>query len=109
MQAGKLRHRVTLQEYTAGRDSFNAEIEQWIDIATLWAAIEPVSGDEQYQQRADQVLAIRQVRIRIRQRPELDRAKLRVIHGERIFDVQAVEIDPTLKRQMVLVCEERNV
>lgn len=108
MKAGELRHRVTIQEYVADRDDFGGEVKIWVDLATVWAAIEPAGGDEGFQTAADQNLARRQTKIRIRQRDGLDQAKLRLVFGERIFDVQAVEIDPTLKRQMILTCEEMN-
>lgn len=109
MRAGELRHRVTIQQYAPDRDDYGAEVEVWIDIATVWAAIEPVSGAEQYQAQADQLVARRLTQIRIRERDGLDNAKLRIVRNNRTFDVQSVQTDPTLKRQMILTCQELNV
>ena len=48
MKAGKLRHRVTLQEDQAAgtQDSYGQEVEDWQDVATVWAAVEPLQGRE---------------------------------------------------------------
>ena len=48
MKIGKLRHKVTIQEYTATRDSFGAEVQAWVDKASVFAGITPVSGKEYF-------------------------------------------------------------
>lgn len=46
MRAGPLRERVTIQSKIVARDSFNAEVITWVEVATVWMAVEPLSGRE---------------------------------------------------------------
>ena len=49
--AGDLRERVTIQQATATRDAYNAEVLTWSTVATVWARVlerggrEPVLAD----------------------------------------------------------------
>ena len=45
---GNLRHRITLQKPVITRDSIGQELEEWQDVATVWASIEPLSGKEYF-------------------------------------------------------------
>ncbi|ATA26808.1 head-tail adaptor protein [Brenneria goodwinii] len=46
MKAGRLRHRVTIQNFTTTRDAGGQPIETWSDGATVWAEVAPISGRE---------------------------------------------------------------
>lgn len=47
LSAGKLRHRVTIQEPVNVQDSTDGSmVKTWRDVATVWAAIEPLSARE---------------------------------------------------------------
>ncbi|WP_200791826.1 phage head closure protein, partial [Klebsiella pneumoniae] len=47
MQAGKLRHRITLQEPVKEQNpTTGAVINTWCDVATLWAEVAPLSARE---------------------------------------------------------------
>lgn len=47
MQAGKLRHRVTLQEPVKEQNpTTGAVINTWRDVATIWAEVYPLSARE---------------------------------------------------------------
>lgn len=44
---GKLRHRVTIQRLDEStRDASGAVVPAWVNVATVWASVEPVSGRE---------------------------------------------------------------
>lgn len=43
IQAGKLRHRITIQRETVTRDEYGSEVKTWDDLATVWASVEPLS------------------------------------------------------------------
>ncbi len=45
---GSLRHRITLQEPVVIKDSIGQEVEEWQDVATVWASVEPLSGKEYF-------------------------------------------------------------
>lgn len=46
MRAGKLRHKVTIQNFITSRNDHGDEIEEWQDGATVWAEVKGVSGRE---------------------------------------------------------------
>lgn len=86
IEAGRLRHRVRIEELTYLRDS-NGEViqdpntgetrEEWAEVATVWAAIEPLSAREFIQSQAIQSQVT--TRIVIRYRDGLH-AAMRLVH-----------------------------
>ena len=46
MQAGYLRKRVTIQQRSTVTDTFGGQSTSWVDIATVYAEITPMSGRE---------------------------------------------------------------
>lgn len=105
MQAGKLRHRVVLQQEAKGRDSFGGEVINWTDLATVWGAVEPLTGQERYDQVSAQLLASIDNRIRIRYRAGLTH-KMRATWDGHTFDIQAVVNVETRDREIHLLCKE---
>jgi SPP1 family predicted phage head-tail adaptor len=105
MLAGKMRHRITIQENRppqdeqgrAQRDDYGAPLDSWVDIRACWASIEPLSGREYF--AAAQIQAEQVTRFRIRY-PWIQiwpgmRIKYRdpALDADRFFNIQAV-IDP---------------
>lgn len=108
MRAGELRHRITIQESVQTRDTDGAVLDTWGNVATVWAAVEPQSGSEQFVQNEDQVLASRLTRFRIRKRAGLN-TKMRVVFGGQVFDLRQIIHVEANNREMWLVGEEKNV
>lgn len=86
LDSGKLRHRVRIERYDYLRDSQGEVIQDpvtgetpqaWVEVAEVWAAIEPVSGREFIQSAATQSKV--DARIVIRQRDDVD-ASMRLVH-----------------------------
>lgn len=104
MEAGKLRHKVTLQSLTTGQDSAGAATESWSNFATsIWASVEPLSGREYFQ--AQQVASETSIRVRIRYRAGIV-PTMRVVYGSRKFEILAI-IDPEERhREIQLMCSE---
>lgn len=46
MRAGRLRHRITIQQPTTSTNAQGGKVKTWTDVATVWAGIEPVSASE---------------------------------------------------------------
>ncbi|WP_395585520.1 head-tail adaptor protein, partial [Pseudomonas syringae group genomosp. 7] len=44
--SGTLRHRVLIQQQVTTRDSDGIEQTSWVDVATVWASVEPLSARE---------------------------------------------------------------
>ena len=88
MQAGKLRHRVTLQRLVPAQDPLTGAVsDTWSDVATVWASVEPLSAREFLQAAAlsSQFVA----RIRIRPLAGV-MPSMRIIHGERTYNIEGV-------------------
>lgn len=105
MNAGKLRHRITIQQQQEStKDSYGALVESWLDVAaSIWASVEPLSGREFY--AAQQVNSETTTRITIRYRSGVI-SKMRAVYGERIYDILSV-IDPEERHiEMQLMCKE---
>lgn len=101
--ASIFRHRVTIQELRDGQDESGQPFHEWQDVATVWAAVEPLRGREYFE--AHQVQAEVTTRIRIRYRPGI-RPDMRVLYGGRVFNITAI-IDPEERhRELQLMCRE---
>lgn len=46
MRAGGMRDRLELQEPVSSIDSFGQEVDDWATIATFWARVRPIKGQE---------------------------------------------------------------
>lgn len=107
MRAGELRHRVTIQylppEDQRARDPFGSVIEEWIDYATVWAAVEPLSGREYFS--AQQMNAEVTTNIRIRYLSGVT-PSMRVKWGERLYNIQSVINVRERNRELHLMCKE---
>lgn len=73
MQAGRLRHRLKLQqlEYVADssgeiQDSYGEPVQDWVDVASIWGAIEPLSAREFIAAQSEQSKVTAKIIIRYR-------------------------------------------
>ena len=103
MEAGRLRNRVTLQEKEVTKDAYGAEVITWADVATVWAAVEPLAGREFMEGRSlDAELS---TRIRIRYREGV-RPTYRATWGDHVYDIQSVIDVNGRHRELLLMCRE---
>lgn len=90
-RSGELNRRIRLQQRNAAQDSFGEKVLTWTDLATVWAAIEPLSGREL--ELAQKVSSEVTHRISIRYQPQFTDtrtvASLRALYKSRIFNIQA--------------------
>jgi SPP1 family predicted phage head-tail adaptor len=108
MRAGELRHRITIEEQVITRDIYGDEVAMWARLGEAWAAVEDESGAERFVTAAgEQRVAERLTRIRLRHRSDLT-PKMRIAHNSNYYNIERIERDPTLARQIVLLCSEVN-
>jgi SPP1 family predicted phage head-tail adaptor len=108
-QVGTFRQRVTLQDLVETIDSYGQPVQSWTDLATFWAEVRPLRGQESLNIR--QVFATATTLIKHRYLgPALDpspKQRYRLVKDGRIFNV----LDPTnveeRNRTIESVCEER--
>lgn len=100
LAAGRLRHRVTFQRLVALLDSNGEEVQdpdsgviskEWQDVATIWCAIEPLSGREFIASQAVQSKV--SGKFIARKRTDID-ANCRGVHNGTLYQVEAVLPDP---------------
>lgn len=103
MRAGDLRHRVTIQYAVETQNSYGEPVASWQDVATVWAAVEPLRGREYFDAQATQARVDH--RIRIRYRAGIT-PRMRVLFGSRVFEIQAVIEPESRRRELHLMCEE---
>ncbi len=104
IEIGDLRERVTLQ--TPGvpvDDGGGGKTVFWADLATVWAAIRPVSNAERYY--AQQIEATTTHEIFIRWRADV-RNDMRILHCGAVYDVTSVQDVDGRRRFLRLLCEE---
>lgn len=107
MAIGQMRARVTIQNRTVVRDALGAARESWADVATVWAEVVPVSGQERLVSSADVPLATATHRVMIRYRDDVTPLS-RLVWAGRVLDVASAD-PPVGGKNDVLICfcEER--
>lgn len=100
MMAGGLKRRITLQQHGAGADAFGEPLTGWTDVATVWAGIEDLTGNQYIAAQSAQNPI--QAKITIRYRAGISPA-MRVVHGSDIYDIEAVLGQD--KRTLELLCK----
>lgn len=106
MSIGALRHRVTIEAENASPDGAGGLTDPWanpIQVATVWAEITPLTGDERLQamRLEDRVSH----RIRIRYRADVT-AQHRLRLGTRIFNIRSVINESERDRWLTVLAEE---
>lgn len=91
MNAGRLRHRIEVQEPTETMSDDGDPVVSWSTIGTVWGQVEPVRGREATY-AGDQTLAEMDTRITLRYGPvsRLVTAKHRLAHQGTAFNIVSV-------------------
>jgi SPP1 family predicted phage head-tail adaptor len=90
LSSGKLRHRVQLQRSVQVQDPVTGDLSSsWVDVAKVWAAVEPLSAREFTASSAVQSAITTRITIRYRQ---VD-ASMRILHLGRIYNIEGVLAD----------------
>lgn len=84
LPAGRLRHRVLIQQQVTTRDGDGVEQTAWVDVATVWASVEPLSAREFIQ--SGQTQSAVTARITMRYRDGLS-PSMRLVHRGEIFNI----------------------
>jgi SPP1 family predicted phage head-tail adaptor len=107
MQAGPLRHSVSLLSPAGTQDSYGQPSSVYSTEATVRAAIEPLNGRELFQ--AQQVGSDISHRVTIRgvDTPSGLKASWRVAFGSRTFEVESIKDDDERGFRTELMCVER--
>ncbi|WP_407280604.1 phage head closure protein [Aromatoleum evansii] len=99
--AGQFDKRVTLQSKSVTRNSIGEEVVSWVDVATVWARVEPIRGREFF--AAAQMQDATDHRVTIRYRTGVVR-EMRVVWGSLTLDIVSVIDVNTRKENLELMC-----
>jgi SPP1 family predicted phage head-tail adaptor len=103
MNAGTLRHQVTIQSKTATTDGYGGPVDIWADVVTVWANVESLQGRELA--TAQSVFAETTTRITMRYRAGVIPAN-RIIFEGKFYNLQSV-VDPEMKhRELIIMASE---
>lgn len=103
MRTGKLRHRLTIQEPTETKNAYGELITSWSTYETVWGSVEPLRGRELWAAREKEARI--DVRIRIRYLADIT-AKMRIIFGSHIYQIESIIDVELLHNEMQLMCYE---
>ncbi|OFE11384.1 hypothetical protein PHACT_12565 [Pseudohongiella acticola] len=109
MRAGRLRHRLQLQQKAKTRDLDSGEfIDSWQTQVTVWAEIEPANASEFIESSATQAQITAKITIRFR--PGLDSANWRGEHKGTIYKFEGPPMpDPRSGRKYLLIMASTGV
>lgn len=98
MRPGGLRQRVTIQNFTTSRTPSGGVIQEWYDVATVWAEVKGISGRELIAAGAE--MSEVTFRMWVRYRSDVTSAS-RIIwkqkgHDAKAFDIQSAIPDERL-------------
>lgn len=106
MRAGKLNHRVTIEQLVVGSPSVTAIGEPdatWTTFATVWAGIEPLRTRELIAAQAVQSETTGTIRMRYLAGVT---AAMRVVYGSRVFQILGIQNINEADRELLLTVSE---
>lgn len=84
---GRMRHRIVIQELQEVSDGGGGFIEDWVDVVTVWADVEPLQSREYFEAQQTQVELTHRVKMRFR--ASLTTAH-RLKHKDRALAIQSI-------------------
>ena len=103
MRAGELKQRIELQSPYRSLNSMNELIDTYTTKATIWAAIEPLTGNRLFmaQQANSEVQGICRIRYRTDVNP-----LMRIKYGNRYFQIKVIIDRDELNKELHLLYQE---
>ena len=86
---GQMKRRVEIQRKSVSRDDFGTETVSWRKVAAVWARVIQTGVSEDFQNDADREIALRNARIRIRFRTDVDET-MRVVYDDLPWDIEGI-------------------
>lgn len=103
MRAGRLRHRVKLQQPLGGHNTFGEPMRYFEEVATVWGAVEPLRGREMEQM--ERAGAEETTRIVIRHYDGVQ-PHWRVVWNDHTYNIVSVVRVEERQREIQLMCRE---
>ena len=110
-KAGDLRHRMTFQSRSSGKDALGGQVLTWADAFTIWVDIQELSGHELFTAQAAQSEVTHTISARYRAEfaDKKAIAAMRGTYAGRIFNLHAVlNVEERNKYVQVMASEGLN-
>lgn len=101
----RLNRRITILRQTDEKDEYGEQLDEYFSVATVWAAIEPLRGQEFFAARRENAEVT--TRIRIRYRSGIDRTMVVRYKDEYEFEILYIIRPEFGKTELQLMCKER--
>ena len=102
MDAGMLRHLITIQQRTTDKNSYN-ELTDWQDFITVHASVGTLTGKEYF--AAEQIQSEVTHKVIIRYAAGI-KPSMRVKFGDRLFDIMYIVNFQERNIELTLMCSE---
>ncbi|ASJ54206.1 hypothetical protein BP422_12000 [Brevibacillus formosus] len=100
----RLNKRITIRKQTWIENSMKEKKQTWIDYATVWAAIEPLRGQESLVAQKSESTVTTRIRIRFREGIE---PSMMIDYRGISFEIMYIIHPEFNKRELQLMCKER--
>lgn len=104
MSIGELRDRLTIQQYTEGKDDYGGVTKTWATLATVWGRNLPKVGREVDDE--SRRVSVTEYIFKIRYRSDVT-TLMRISWNSRTFDIKGIINPDGIRKYMHLICEER--
>lgn len=105
-EIGEMVERVTIRRSAKIDDEYHGKQIVWLDIAEVWAQVEPISSREYFFAQANQAEVTH--KIKIRYRPDIGQG-WQIKHRDRYYAVQSIIDIAGRRRFLELLCIETKV
>jgi SPP1 family predicted phage head-tail adaptor len=103
VQAGKLRHRVIIQQRASGENAYGEPNGAWGTWKTVWAEVAPTSGVEREQDQQTSAVTSHRVTVRYINGLTTDH---RILFGTRVLGIHEIVNTDERNIEQVLRCSE---
>ncbi|MCM3145375.1 phage head closure protein [Brevibacillus sp. MER 51] len=100
----RLNKRITIRKQTWEKNSMNERKQSWTDYAKVWAAIEPLRGQESFVAQKSESTVTTRIRIRFREGIE---PSMMIDYRGISFEIMYIIQPEFNKRELQLMCKER--
>ena len=105
MRAGRLRHRIIIQERSTAvtRGDYGEETQGWKTYKQVWSEIDPPKSREFF--ATGQTQAEVTTRVRIRYLPDID-PRMRIKFGARYLNINSIVNPDERNKELIMMCNE---
>lgn len=102
VSAEEMNKRITIKSPPTNKNAFGEIVGPWVDVITVWSAMDPLLGNEYFNALAIQSEV--EVKFRIRYRPGITN-EMRVQHGTTVYEILSAINVKSMNRELLIYCK----